>query len=244
MRFARFGLLLGCVLFSNFALAQQPATSNQTTSDQPTGDPQAVAVVQAAIAALGGATAIGRAQGWTFQATLEGPVANASVSYAMGWDEGPPAQIALSNGKTMRGRPGKSLFVPAIIGSVLLNELQDSNFLMRNPGTTTIDSKPVTAISFSVKAIPDVTSQTWWFDNATSLPVRVDFHLPAEVGSRMSFVGIVDLSDYRSVAGVMHPFRIVTQFAGRPAELITLQSVSPSMTAPAAIFDGASGDLP
>lgn len=162
----------------------------------------------------------------------------------MGWDGGPVNQVKLPNGTAKRARPAQSLFVPAAIGSVLLDESKDSTFLMKYSGTTTINSKPANEVIFSATATPDFPSQTWWFDNATSLPVRVEFLLPAEVGSRRSFTGTVDFADYRSVAGVMHPFRIIMHSGARPLQIITLQSVGPSATAPPSNFDGASGDLP
>ncbi len=242
MRSARSVLALSMLVLAIPSWGKQASQSGPTP--QPTGDPQAVAVVQAAITAFGGAMAIGQAQGWTFQATLEGSIANGSSNYSMGWDSGPVTQIRMKNGTTKKGLPSQSLLVPAIIGSVLLDESQDPNFTMRYGGTTTIDSKPVSTIVFSVMAMPNFAEQTWWFDSTTSLPVRVEFHLPAEVGSRKSFSGIVDLSDYRSVSGVMHPFRIVMPLGGRPPEIIVLQSVTPTKTAPAPNFDGTSGDLP
>jgi hypothetical protein len=53
---------------------------------QPVSDPQAVAVVHAAITTLGGATAISQAQSWTFQAQMQGSRANGSVQYVMSTD--------------------------------------------------------------------------------------------------------------------------------------------------------------
>jgi len=229
-------LLLGTLGQVNTAYGAQTAT-------QPASDPQAVAVVQAAITALGGATAIGQAQSWTFQATLQGPIANGSVGYTLGWDSGQAASVVQPNGTSKTARLTQSLFVPAVIAPVLLNQSQDPQFVMRYGGTTTINSKSVTAISFSVTAAPNFTSQTWWFDGTTGLPTRVQFQLPAEIGSRMSFPGLIDLSDYHTVSGISYPFRIVVLIGGRPPETITLQSVSSSTVAPSAAFDASSGDL-
>jgi hypothetical protein len=244
MRFARLGVPFFLLLYCFSAWAQQPAPSQQATSTQPAGDPQAVAVIQSAIAALGGTSAIGQPQGWTFQATIEGPIANGSVTYAMGWDGGPVNQIVLPNGNTKRARPAQSLFIPATIGSVLLDESKDSTFLMKYFGTTTINSKPASEVVFSATVTPNFPSQTWWFDVATGVPVRVEFLLPAEVGSRRSFTGTVELADYRSVAGVMHPFLVIMHSGTQPPQIITLHSVVPSTVSPPASFDGASGDLP
>jgi hypothetical protein len=240
MRSCKMGVLITFLLLGTPLWAQQ----SSSTATQPASDPQAVAVIQAAITALGGAAAIGHPQGWTFQAAIEGPRGNGSVTYAMGWDGGPVNQIKLPNGATKKARPAQSLFIPAAIGAVLLTESRDSSFFMKYSGTTTIDSKPVSEVIFSATVVPSFPSQTWWFDSATSLPVRVEFVLPAEIGSRRSVNGLVELTDYRSVSGVMHPFRIIMYSGTQPPQVITLQSVGPSTTAPPLSFDGASGDLP
>src|SRR5579863_4887527 len=76
MRSARFGLLVPVLLFVTPIWAQQ---TTQTTTN-PASDPQAVAVVQAAITALGGATAIGQVQTWELQALADGPIDNGKIS--------------------------------------------------------------------------------------------------------------------------------------------------------------------
>ena len=60
MRSARFGLTLCIFLLAIPSLGKQASQSASTS--QATRDPQAVAVVEAAITALGGATAIGQVQ--------------------------------------------------------------------------------------------------------------------------------------------------------------------------------------
>jgi hypothetical protein len=54
----------------------------------------------------------------------------------------------------------------------------------------------------------------------------------------MSKQGTTELSDYRSVGGVLYPFRIVTQMWGALPEIITIQSVTPSTTAPTTPISG------
>jgi hypothetical protein len=239
MRFKRFGLPMCVLLLSIPASGKQPSQSASTP--QPASDPQAVAVVQAAITALGGATAISQPQSWTFQATLQGSIANSTVSYTLGQDA-PNRYVALPNGTKKRMRRAQSLFVPALIGPVLLAESQDSELTLRFAGKATIDSKSVTVICFSVTAFPNVTSQTWWFDDTTGLPRRVEFQLPAEMGSRISFSGLFDLLDYHSVFGISYPFQIITLLGGRPPEFTTIQSVASSGSAPTTYFDALSGD--
>jgi len=241
MSSARFGLLIVTLL--GVLVWDQPASSQQTSSAQSANDSQAVAVVQAAITALGGATAIAQPQGWTFQASLQGPIANGTVSYSLGWDTGIVRTVVSPNGKVGKARPIQSLFVPVVIGSVLLGESKDPQFVIKYGGVIDIDSVSVAVVNFSVTAMPSIISQVWWFDATTGLPKRVAFNMPAEIGSRVSLPGLIELSDYRSVSGVLHPFRIITQLSGRPPEIVTLQSAVTSSVAPISDFDSMSGDL-
>ena len=200
-----------------------PLPAQTTTSAN--GDSQAIAVVQAAITALGGATAIGQAKSWTLQAVMRGAFGNANVNYAMSTDTH-TGNIVLPNGQALSAPMTRSHLVPALVGKVLLNESQDPEFSILYGGTSTVDSKSVTVIIFTAGPAK-LPGQIWFFD-ATNLPVRVDFRLAAEIGAKKSVFGTVALSDYRSVSGVLYPFRII-EFA--QGEIITLQSVSSGPTA-------------
>jgi hypothetical protein len=235
--------MLVCVLLLAIPAWGKQSSQNASAS-QPASDPQAVAVVQTAITALGGAVAMGQPQGWTFQASLQGPIANGTTSYSLGSDAGAARRtFILPNGKVGRARPIQSLFVPAAIGKVLLNESNDPQFVVTYGGDTVVDSVSVTAVRFSVVSMPNVVSQVWWFDATTGLPKRVAFIMPAEIGAKTSLPGLIDLSDYRPVSGVLHPFRVVIQLSGRPPEIISIQSAVPSTVAPTSDFDPMSGDL-
>jgi hypothetical protein len=239
VRFSRLLLVTLIPLLCIPALAQQ----TQQATAAPASDPQAVAVVQAAITALGGATAIGQPQSWTLQATLQGPFVNNTVNYTLGLDS-PNTYTSTQSGsqRTVR-RLMQSLFVPVLVGPVLFFESQTSQFIMRSVGATSINSTPVNVVSFSVKSAPSITSQTWWFDDKTGLPIRVDFQLPAEIGSRMSYEGVIDFFDYRVIGGIAYPFRIAMPLGARPPEIVTIQSVATSTTLSVSYHDASSGDF-
>src|SRR5882762_5391311 len=145
MRSVRSALGL-CVLALAIPSWGKQASQNASTP-QPASDPQAVAVVQAAITALGGATAIGQAQSWTFQAQMQGSRANGSVEYVMSTDID-TGKFVLPDGTTRPAPAIHSLFVPALVGAILLKESQDPEFSMQYAGLSTQDSKPVTTIVF------------------------------------------------------------------------------------------------
>jgi hypothetical protein len=226
---ARFGLLL-CILLLNVPSWGKQA-AQQTPVSQPASDPQAVVVVQAAITALGGATAIGQAQNWTFQATLQGPVSSDAWSEIVTRYNGKPAAAASGIAKAPRRRSAPSLLVPALVGTVLLKEFQDPYFVMNYGGPATLGSEAVTQILFSRAGTSLADAQTWYFDKATGLPAQVEFKLPAQIGQMRSPLGVVVLSDYRAVSGVLHPFHFVMSIQGtHQLKIITVQAVSPSAT--------------
>jgi hypothetical protein len=242
MRSARFGLLI-FLLLGVSVQAQQSATPQQAAPAQPASDPQAVAVVQAAITALGGATAINQAKSWTFQASVQGPIADGNVNYTMSNAFDTTAYIPLDNGLKKPAPLIRSLFVPVAVASILVSESQDPSFFIKYRGPITIDAKGFTVIDFFVAGVPFAV-QEWCFDATTNIPISINFRLSAQIGQRVSSQGIVELSDYRVVAGVLYPFQISTQIARSfLPEVITIQSVASKATPSQSDYDSAAGDL-
>jgi hypothetical protein len=227
MRSLRINLVVPFILLATPVWGQQ---APQATA-QPANDPQAVAVVQAAITALGGATAIGQAQSWTFQGRMFGAFGNENVNYAMSTDSD-TGTLGLPDGTTRPAPKPQSYFVPALAASILLRQFQDPAFTLRSGGTTTMDSKPVTIVIFAFQAgTVQFPAQVWTFDES-NLPVKVDFRLPAEVGARRSIHGTVLLSDFHTVSGVLYPFTLVERPPAGQTEVVQVQSVSSSVNAP------------
>jgi len=226
----RVRFLLSILLFSAPLLAQTTISAQR--------DPQAAMIVQAALTALGGAATISQAQSWAIQAQAAGlEVATKSETFNL--SPGTGTQVVLPNGKAATKPPraySSSLF-PILIAPLLLKESKDKNYTLRYGGQTTVGSEPVAVVSFVLPRILLSTAQTWYFDTTTNLPAQIDFRLPVQIGQVKSVRGVVALSDYRSVSGILYPFSIITTTPGRPlAETIKLQSISPStavQTAPA-----------
>lgn len=224
-----------------FLLLAATRTSAQQAVQAPANqasDPQAVALVQAAITALGGAAAIGQPQSWTFQAQLSGPFGGDVAGHVISTDT--DRSSILHDGTVAQIPMIQSHFAATLVGPILLSESQSPQLTMRYRGTSTIDGKTVTVITFEVG--PDlVPVQTWAFDSS-NLPVRINFQLPAEIGTRKTVHGTVSLSDYRAVSGVLYPFKgIELSHRGLP-EVIAIQSISPSTTAVHTEPDPTAGD--
>jgi hypothetical protein len=234
MRSLSVGVLIPFLVLSTPLWAQQP-TSTATVS---ASDPQAIAVVQAAITALGGATAISQAQTWTFQAQITGSFGSDVTSYVMSTDT--DRSSVLPNGTVTQMPMTQSHFVPALVASILLTESQSPQFRMAYIGTSTADSKTTTVIALEVGP-EQVPVQTWAFDSG-NLPVQINFQLPAEVGTKKTVHGNIALSDYRSISGVLYPFKIVEFSHHGLPEIITLQSIVSGATAVPADPDASAGD--
>ena len=237
MRFVRIGLLCSFLLYTPSVWAQQ----SSPVAAQPSSDPRAIAIVQAAIAALGGGTAIKQAQSWAFHADMQGSHANGTVDYVISTDTD-TGKVMRRDGTMKPAAPIHSHFVPALVAAILLKQSQDPALNMRFGGATTFDSKPVTTLIFTFADDPKFPAQIWTFD-AANLPVVIDFRASAQIGARESFPFVVALSDYRQVSGVMYPFQITAYVPGRPPQIVSVQSIAASSTVPLNDFNGLGGDL-
>jgi hypothetical protein len=205
-------LLPFIILFSIPLLAQNTPEAHR--------DPQAVAVVEAAINALGGTEAISQAQRWTFQAQMQGPIDNGTVTEMI------PLQVpdVTINGSAVRPQVVSSPFVPVLLAPVLLKMSQDQSQSIRYAGTVSLGGENATLVL--VSDANNVISQRWFFDTR-GLPARVEIRAPMQVGQFQSFLGVVDFSDYRSISGVQYPFQVVERIDSKPfLQTITLQSVT------------------
>ena len=211
----------------------------QTISAQ--RDPQAVAVVQAAITKMGGATAIGPLQSWTLQAEAEGRIDNGTINQTL--TLGVPQNPSLPAGTAAKAprpwaRP-RSLFVPALVSTILLQETQDPSFSLQQEIPSPVPNSTLVVFSLATKSGRSVAVQRWYFDSTTNLPTVIEFVLPAKIGLIESFPGVVTLSDYRAIGGVLYPFRIGSSLLRESGgETVTLQIVTPSTAVPSAATSG------
>jgi hypothetical protein len=261
MRVARFGLLLSILLLVLPVWAQQTQTAT-TPSVQPPGwvysppdllsapvrDTEALAVVQKAMAAMGG-PAIAAIQDCTIQAQSDAVPGSPNTSGTMTWKIAgaefridAPTANGTSSIVTGHGKPAiingatttlptyvtEALFIPVAIASVLTQEFANPNMSLRFKDTETLGSESVTVVTTAMEMdYPDnvVTPQTWYFDTASGLPVRVEFRSP-DTRQPMNFIpSAVDLSNYKAVSGVAYPFTVSSSLDGRTQVTFTVQSV-------------------
>ena len=71
----------------------------------------------------------------------------------------------------------------------------------------------------------NITTQTWYVDENSGLPLRVDYRLP-ELNSINAWVDLAaEFSDYRPVAGLLVPFTIRCTETGAVPRTVTITSI-------------------
>jgi hypothetical protein len=222
------------ILFTSVVGSAQSQAPPSTS--QPTRDPQAIAVVQSAIAALGGVSTVvaitdttvtgtepdisnpggppvpftWQTAGVEFCATTQ----NSIGVYTALSGHGVPAQLKNGNWIPLPpyvSRAELAFYLPAL---VLFGEIQNVNYTLQYIGPGTVDGNA--AIHVHVADNSDatgqlVTAQEWYFDPTSFLPVRVEYAIPDERNVNNSIPASMEFSNYENVSGLAVPFQITIQ---------------------------------
>jgi len=222
------------------------STAQQTPSVA--RDPQAVALVQAAINVMGGS---GAAQGintvvatgttntafhsfvWkddfsTGQHAFRREITDGTNTRLLLSNQGTPASAY--NSKTRALRPHVAyamwpLHVPII---VLSNILQNANYGLSLGPQVTVGSSVCNQILAKDASNPVTTSlsvQQWYLDATTGLPVRVQYRIADGLSVEGYAHGSIDYSDFRSVNSIAVPFQLATSQDGKSTAVVTITSI-------------------
>lgn len=268
MRFVRIAVFICLVFAAISASAQVPQLSPPAPMDSPVRDPQAVATVQGAISALGGGALIGQQQSWAVQGTVTGGAGGPTQTGTFTWEaagaeyrfagsnsagkslfvtgHGKPSQISSGKSQALPQHMARAMFVPALVGPVLLQELQNQSYSIRYGGTDTIGNQSVVLVMTAAETTyPDnvVTPQTWYFDTSTGLPVRVDFRSPAPKYAPAYVTERFDYSDFRAVGGAIFPFQMSLSInsSGEVLQTFSVKSISVNASVASSDFDAPAG---
>jgi hypothetical protein len=244
----RLGLVSGVLAFALSTYAQLP--SPPSSPPTPVRDAQAIAVLQSAIAAMGGASAVAAITDATVIGTQQ-DISNPS---------GPPATFTWqSSGSEFRyttqnsngvyvvlsghGTPGQQrqgswlpwpyhvartcqpFHLPAV---VLYTELQNPNYTLSYIGSVTVGGKSairIHAFDASDRVGPLVTPQDWYFDPVSLLPLRVEYLLPFQDDASHASPLSVDFANFQSVGGILVPYQLQFQVPGA-STVATITSAS------------------
>jgi hypothetical protein len=253
-------------LFVSIAIAV-PATLQAQQPSQPVQDPQAVAVLQTAIAALGGANNIAQvqtviAQGsmspapgvtnapsgnftWEDQFTSQGHEFQdsfQSAAFTQRFVSGHGSPGVVSNGRIRKFTPHVAqarlpLHLPALI---LAGLLANSNYSIAFVGPVTLNG--AAAIKIHLHIDTDIVSkiigrQDWYFDPGSGLPIRVEYRVPDTTNPAYYVTAAADFSNYQPIQGVTFPMRILATQDGSLRNVLTISSLTVNPPVASSDFD-------
>ena len=249
--------------------AQQIATPVGQT---PQRDPQAIALFQQSIAAMGSNVAATQVQTVVAQGSLVSAPGSNAPTGTFTWEDqfGPSghefASTVQSGSTTQKfvsghGSPG---FIspsgvhnlkPYVANSrlpvhlpvmVLAGLLANSSCNISSIVRTSLSGSPALQIKVhsDTDFITQITSvQTWYFDPITGLPLRIEYRVPDNSMPHKFAVFTADFSDFRTVQGLAVPFKIAIAEDGTPESIITLSSVAINSPISTADFDLPTGGV-
>jgi len=260
MRVARLILSFVLMLTSSRRLNSQQSTSS------PQRDPQALAVLQQAVAAMGGPTAMAQIQSVVAQGSVVPAPGTSAPSGSFIWEDqfttqshefkatfqsGSLTQVfvsghgspgLVSNGKITKFAPYVAsttlpFHIPAV---VLAGLLANTNCNIAFLGPTTLNGQTAVHIHLHIDTdLLQLTSsvQDWYFDPNTALPLRVEYRIP-DTHLAFKYATIdADFSDYRAAQGSLIPFHIATSEDGNPRNTFSIASVSINSPVSTSDFD-------
>jgi hypothetical protein len=262
VRQAFFALVL--LLFSQFDSSSQNQQPIQSTGIR--RDPQAISVIQQAIAAMGGPNASTQVQTIIAQGTTvpppgaPDPAGNVTMEDVFAAQEHEFRDVFRSSSQSQsfvsgHGNPGlvsngharnfpahmANSRVPIHLPIMVLGQLlAKTNCNVEFVGPATVGGQA--AVQIHVHIDTDIVQQTlsvqdWYFDPVSGLPIHVEYRLPDAFNPVYFVSGAADLSDFRPVQGVMFPFRISSYRDGTLRNILTFSSISLNQPVSSTDFD-------
>ncbi len=236
-----------------FLLASIPAFGQSKSSTSTTSverDAQAVSAAQAALTAMGGASAISQVQNVVVSGTSIDQAGDQSTASSFTWTQAGAEfcyQTTSANGGhtlvSNGGYPqdfhaGAWILVPPVVvrtslpyhvpALVLFNELANPGYAFILVGSTTINGK--NAIHVLTRDDSDATGhsftpQDWYFDASTGLPLHVSYQVPLSQNASDSLQESIDFAGYQAVSGIHVPFQL-TITEGQSSFVTTVSSAA------------------
>jgi hypothetical protein len=228
----RTGLVVFLIAASILTLAQTPLSPKQ---DLPVvKDPVASSYLQAAVEAMGGEPTVALVKDVVITGTMHPLLDNKDKQIPFVWKlSGPEFRTETQRESGLQifasghGHPAvstngqvealfqhmalaaQSVQLPVVL---LVAQLRSPMVSLANPGQGTLYGKAVNGIqtsSTSSKDVAAITLQTWYFDSASALPVRVEHRLPTPTDMTDWREAATEYSDFRSVDDIMVPFSLI-----------------------------------
>jgi hypothetical protein len=213
-------------------------------------DPQALELIQQAIDAMGGVGAFAGIRDCTVQGQVQ--VAPDSPFYSggfvwknAGWEfryENPRADgvqiLASGHGKPATSQNGAvspaslqaglATTPPYLMPKLLVDALQNPNIEISSVLAGQVGGKTAVQIAVfdtSSKLATSLTSQVWYFDPSSTVPLRVEYREPSDSDANITVGVSVEFSDFRNVSGIGVPFQIASYQDDKLDSVFSLKSV-------------------
>lgn len=247
MRFARTNVVLSLCLVLALSVSGQ-----QNTATSPQRDPQAIAVLQSAIAAMGGTVPTDSAASGNVVIVAGSKIDSGAIRIlTRGTDQSSELTqtsedtraVTFSKGRAReaKGATGRSLPLELAVTSqspvfplpFLAGALGERDEALQYEGLDMVDGENAHHIRFwnsyssapELQSVAEFTVKDIWVSAKTWLPLKLSFQRREAQGAAPRIPVVITYSDYRSVSGVLYPFLIQQSFNGTPWATITIQSV-------------------
>jgi hypothetical protein len=234
------------------SLAPTPSSAQQVTQQAPQRDPQAVAVLVGTFKALGGnlpsdSVATGNIQIVAGSKTETGTIRILTRGFDQTVEQIDTVEthqaLIYSKGRATLSEGGIAKPLPLELAvtsqspdfplGLISNALNDLNGGMAYLGRETINGTSAHHIRIwttfpvleGLDHLTDFSVKNLWIDAGTGLPIRLAFARRAARGPSPAIPHEIFYSDFRSIGGVMYPFRIDRSLNGTPWTTITISAV-------------------
>jgi hypothetical protein len=241
------------VLFGSLTFLTSVQLNSRQTAVTPQRDPQAIAILQQAVAAM--ATAVPADSSATGTVTVvEGSTTQSGSIQILTLGASQTAEtITLPDGQRVvlysngdaKETNGSQVVNPPMQLSItdqcadfplplILSALNNPDEAFQYIGAETLNEASSQHVRLwntfaskpGLQALASFSSMDFWFDSVSGLPLKIAYARRAGGGSVPAFPVEVSFSNYTKVKGVLYPFQINKSFNGTPWETITIQSVS------------------
>jgi hypothetical protein len=243
-----------CILGVWSAFSQEPQSSESTNDPlwvvAPVRTPEALGIVQDSVAALGGADAISNLRNFVVQGNFTATdykaqsgnvvweVAGQELRFDFPASEGMRtiatghgSSFVRSNGEArwMPDHTIRALFIPPLVARTLITAARNLETSIEFGGDGIVGKTPVKIVTISSQTSrldSIATLQTWYFDSASGLPIRVEYRLPDREDVRHFLTASADVSNYKSISSVYFPLQANITVAGSESGTITISSIA------------------
>jgi hypothetical protein len=151
----------------------------------------------------------------------------------------------VTNGKSVpiEGRVTYAMQPFHLPGLLLMKALTDPSFELQSLSSAT-SSTPGIHVRIRDTAeteYPEISTQDWYFDPSTGLPLRVEYQMPTTSDTFRAALASVEYSDYRSQGGIVVPNTLRRSLEGGPTSTCHVTSFVRDSSPPDTLFSSDSG---